>query len=150
MELFKKILSWKFIKGGHGYGFEIIQTSKEVGNKRVAILDCQDSVQEEYDTGFSIVPKTNCGIVGRVLNPMNENRFSDEELQLNGRLIANAPEMLNLLMEIYFSSMLYNVDKPKESEELNYQIFKLIYDKIGIEPRDMINDEYKKESVQQE
>ena len=150
MELFKKILSWKFIKGGHGYGFEIIQTSKEGGNKRVAILDWQDSVQEEYDTGFSIVPKTNCGIVGRVLNPMNENRFSDEELQLNGRLIANAPEMLNLLMEIYFSSMLYNVDKPKESEELNYQIFKLIYDKIGIEPRDMINDEYKKESVQQE
>ena len=49
-----KKYKWNWIKGAHGYGHEI--TNEE--GKRVAILDCQDSVWEEYSTGFSIVPTT--------------------------------------------------------------------------------------------
>ena len=137
MGLFKK-LNWRFIKGAHGYGHEIIQVSNE-GGKRVAILDCQDSVKEEYETGYSIVPTNHVVLEDEFLpNPDDENRFSDEELRMNGQLIANAPEMWCLLSEIYHSSILFGVDE--RNEAMDYKIHKLI-DKIGIRLSDMIDAE---------
>ncbi len=53
INLNKKKHQWRWIKGGQGYGQEIINGE----GKRVAILDCQSSLWEEHNFGFSIVPK---------------------------------------------------------------------------------------------
>ena len=139
MGLFKK-LNWRFIKGAYGYGHEIIQVGSK-NDKRVAILDCQDSVQEEYESGFSIVPTNHVVVKDEFLpNPDDENRFNDDDLMFNGKLIAHAPQMYNLLLEIHFSGY---------SKEVRNQIDKLMTD-MDIKLSDMIDDKYKKERLQQE
>lgn len=92
-----KKYKWNWIKGAHGYGHEI--TNEE--GKRVAILDCQDSVWEEYSTGFSIVPTTKTELPKKSIpDPTEESRFDNDDMGLNARLIRNAPKMYNLLRDI--------------------------------------------------
>ena len=139
MGLFKK-LNWIFIKGAHGYGHEIIQTSKE-GGKRVAILESQDSVQEEFETGYSIVPKTKVVLKDESWNPPDdENRFNDDDLMFNGKPIAHAPQMYNLLLQIRLSGYDMNVRNQIDG----------LMKEMDIKLSDMIDDKYKKERLQQE
>ena len=95
INLNKKKHQWRWIKGGQGYGQEIINGE----GKRVAILDCQSSLWEEHNFGFSIVPKAKV-LLKKKPNPHSEERFNDAELEFNARLIRNAPKLYKLLIDV--------------------------------------------------
>jgi len=117
-----KKYKWNGIKGAHGYGHEI--TNEE--GKRVAILDCQDSVWEEYSTGFSIVPKTKVHL-RKNPDPHTENRFDDIDLEFNARLIRNAPKMYDLLWKVV--NNLFEGESPKGS--LQGDVYDALHDIEG-------------------
>ena len=86
---------WRWVKGGQGYGHEIINGE----GQRIAILDCQQSLWEEYSFGYSIVPKADVELKEKP-DPHADIRPNDADLDFNARLIRNAPKMYDLLCRV--------------------------------------------------
>ena len=77
---------WRWVKGA-SYGHEIINGE----GQRIAILDCQQSLWDEYSFGYSIVPKADVEL--KEPDPHADIRPNDADLDFNARLIRNVKDV---------------------------------------------------------
>ena len=114
----KKQNQWTWIKGSWGYGHEIVR--KRNGDPppmRVCILDCQESVYDEHNSGFSIVPEANLDIGSDEHLESVSKRFTDEEMEMNAKMIRATPQMYELLKMSY----------PHLPQDMAYEVAELIH-----------------------